>query len=500
MQYVILLVTLLILAANVLFGIKRGLFRTLLRLGTVLLAFVAAFFLSKMLSAMAAATLRPVLESLLSSNTELADFLAQNPEVGDSLGALLQMFVTPLLFLLCYMLLKCASWLAYFLLRLVCRVKKGRGLGSRVLGGALAGFCVGVVGVLVFVTPVMGYTDLLSRTATESPSLTATLNLTDYNEKYLIPAADAPIASLLYKRGGERLFTDLTTSKLGDAETDLNKEWFSVLHVINEASKLGKKPVAEFGQAESEAAHAMATGVGESRILSNLGGSAIKGIASTWLQDGSFMGIAKPATGDESVDLILNGFLTVLATTSPAQISDDLNCFADLFDLFIRYEVFSKIGEGDNTDALVTQLATSGFLDDARRLLAENQRMEPVVTAISDAGMRLLVRELGDPATYLEEHKELLDGMSGKLKEAAGEDGKIDTATLSTGIQEELAKQNVTVPAAATDIIAEGIADEFAGEDLSSLTVDEITSRLVERFGSVENISQFYDVAADAEN
>ena len=88
--------------------------------------------------------------------------------------------------------------------------------------------------------------------------------------------------------------------------------------------------------------------------------------------------------------------------------------------------------------------------------------------------------------------------MSGKLKEAAGEDGKIDTATLATGIQEELAKQNVTVPNAATEIIAEGIADEFAGEDLSTLTVDEITNRLIERFGSVENISQFYDVAADA--
>ena len=498
MQYVILLVTLLILVANVLFGIKRGLFRTLLRLGTVLLAFVAAFFGAKILSSMAASMLMPVMKGLFSSNGDLSDFLTQNPEVVESVGALLQMFVTPLLFLVCYILLKFATWFLYFALRVVFRVKKGKGIGKRLVGGGAVGLLVGAVGVVVFITPVMGYTDLLSRTTTEAPGIAAAFDLTEYNEKYLAPAAETSVASPLYNAIGNKLFGALTSAKLGDVDTALEKEWFSVINVINEASKLGKKPVAEFAEAESEAAHAMAAGVGESQILSNLGGSAVKGVAGAWLEGGTFMGIGKPATGDESVDLILNGFLTVLATTSPAQISDDLECFADLFDLFIKHSVFSKIGEGDNTDALVTQLATSGFLDDARRLLTENQRMEPVVTAISDAGMRLLVRELGDPATYLEEHKELLDGMSGKLKEAAGEDGKIDTATLATGIQEELAKQNVTVPDAATEIIAEGIADEFAGEDLSTLTVDEITNRLIERFGSVENISQFYDVAADA--
>ncbi len=497
MQYVILLATLLILIVNVLFGIKRGFFRGLLRFGTVLLAFVAAFFLSRGLSATVASLLVPVIEQLAASNETFAEFLAQNPAVGESVGVLVRLLVTPLLFLVCYILLKPVSWVVYFVLRLFFRVEKTHGPVKRGLCGALMGLCVGLVGVLVFVTPVMGYTNLLSRTATEAPSLSESMALGEYNEKHLAPAANTPVASGLYNMLGDKVFLGLTSTTLNGVETTLETEWISVIGVVNEASKLGKRPVAEFGETESAAVHAMAAGVGRSQLLSTLGGGAVNGIATSWLNGEAFMGLAKPETGDESVDLVLNGFLTVLATTSPELIGDDLECFADLFDLFIKYEVFSKIGVDGSTDALVTHLATSGFLGDARSLLTENQRMEPVVTAISDAGMRMLVRELGDPATYLENHKELLDGMSGKLKEAVGADGKLDTAALSVGLQEELAKQDITVPEAATEIIAEGLADEFANEDLQALSVDEINRRMIDRFGTVENISQFYNMQTE---
>ena len=492
MQYIIMIATLAILIGNALYGIKRGFFRGLLRLGTILLAMVGAFYLSRVLSGTAVTVLEPWLNKTLSSNASLAELLEENPAVLESVGALARMLVTPLLFFVCYVLLKPVTWLIYFVIRSVFRIRSGHGLLERVAGGAAMGLLMGLVGVLVFVTPVMGYTDVFSRTVAEAPSVAEKLDLAEYNEKYLVPASVAPVASTLYDVLGDKIFDGLTSATLNDTETDLKTEWFAVIGVVNEAGKLGKKPVAEYGATESDAVHAMAAGVGNSQLLSSLGSGAISGIASSWLRNEPFIGVARPEIGDESIDVILNGFLTVLATTSPGQISKDLDCFADLFDLFIKYEVFSKIGADGSTDALVTHLATSGFLTDARRLLTENQRMEPVITAISDAGMRLLVRELGDPATYMEEHKDLMDGFSGQLKGCVDESGKLDAATLSVGIKEELAKQNVTVPEAATDIIAEGLADEFADENIADLSNEEITDRLIKRFGSVENISQFY--------
>lgn len=490
MQHIIMIATLLILVVNVLFGIKRGVYRGLFRLGTLLLAAVAAFFLAKGLSATIADRIVPMVEESLAASEEFAAFLAENPVVGESVGVLLQMLVTPLLFLICYMVLKVITWVAYFILRLVFRIKKPKGLLTRVVGGAATGLCAGLIGVLVFVTPVLGYTNLLSRTTTEASGFAANLSLDEYNEQYLAPATKAPVAAALYNGIGSKLFAGLTTTELDGAETNLEAEWFSVIGVVEQASKLGEKPVAEYGEAESAAVHAMVEGVEQSKLLSAIGGGAVNGIATSWLEGEAFIGVAKPETGDESVDIILNGFLRVFSTTNPELIGDDLEFFADLFDLFVKHGVFSKISGDGSTDALVTHLATSGFLADARKLLTESPRMEPVVDAISDAGMRLLIRELGDPSTYLENHKKLIDNISKVLQDSVGENGQIDTAVLATGMQEKLAEKEIEVPAAATEIIAEGLADEFTPEELNSLSVDEITYRMISRFGSVENISQ----------
>ncbi|MBQ8357294.1 MAG: CvpA family protein [Clostridia bacterium] len=489
MQYIILGITALILIVNVLVGLSRGFSRGLLRLLTLVGAAVGAFYIAKKGAASMAEFLVPKLEQSVASNPEFAAFLEKTPVVGQSVGALAQMLVAPLLFLVCYILLKMLTMVVYWIFCIF--IKKPKIFLFRWVGGAVMGLLAGVIGVLVFVTPVMGYTQLFSRTVSEAESLdnaAGALELGDYNEKYLAPASTAPLAAPIYDLLGDKLFKGLTTVAWEGGEMSLETEWFMVVDLADHAASLGETPVAEYGDAQSEAVHAMAKDVEDSQMLSAIGGGALNGIANSWLAGESFMGIAKPATGDESVDIILNGFLRVFAITDPDLIGEDLECFADIFDLFIKYEMFAKIGAGVSTDDLVIHLAQSGFLTEARLLLAQNERMEPVTVAISDAGMRLLVRELGDPATYLEQHKELIDDMSNVLKGAVNEEGQIDTAVLTTELQTVLAEKQIEVPESATQIIAEGLADEFTGEELNTLTTEEITNRLIDRFATVENI------------
>lgn len=494
MQFLILGITIFILAVNVLVGMRRGFWRGLLRLATLLIALLGAFLLAGPIAGSVAEYVEPVVLEMLASNPDAAGFLADNPTVADSAIVLARMLVTPFIFLLCYVVLKVVTWVLYLILRVVLRVKKGKIPPLRWAGGAAMGFAAGLIGVLVFITPVLGYTTLISRTVEEAESFSGaaeSLSLNEYNEQYIKPASQAPVAKQLYSGIGSKMFGTLTTVEWDGKDAKLENEWFAVIGVVDHAATLGKRPVAEYGAEESVAVHGMAAGVGESRLLSGIGGGAVNGIANSWLDGKEFMGVAKPATGDESVDVVLGGLLKVLATTNPEIIGEDLEMFADLFDLFIKYELFAKIDANGSTDALVTHLATSGFLDEARAMLTANPRLEPVTTAISDVGMRMLVRHLGDPAKYLEEHGELMNRMSGVLKDSVNEDGSMDMPALTQNLNTVFAENNVSVPDSATDIIAQGLADEFTSDELSTLSVEEITNRMIARFGSTENIGQY---------
>jgi hypothetical protein len=102
--------------------------------------------------------------------------------------------------------------------------------------------------------------------------------------------------------------------------------------------------------------------------------------------------------------------------------------------------------------------------------------------------MRLLVRELGDPAAYLEQHGELMNDISSALKNSLT-NGELDVEKATADINAALAEKSVSVPAEATEIIATGLADEFTAEELATLTTAEIADRVIARFGSVDNLN-----------
>jgi len=497
-QYIVLGAAVLILGINVIVGMSRGLKRGLLRLVLIAVAAVAAFFVAGALSDAVGAALVPKIQELLSSNPDLSSFFGENPEMLESVDAVAQMLVGPILLLLCYMVLKLITWLIYFILCKLLHIKK-EGALIRTTCGAALGLVIGVVGLVAFVTPVMGYTQLLSRTLSEADAVTARMGemeLEEYNEQYLAPAATAPIAAQAYDLLGSKLFCHLSSAEWNGETVELENEWFAVVGAVNSGIRLTEKPLAEYGETESQSIHAMIGSVEHSVLLSGIGSDAISTIAGAWLQGDTFMSVAKPAVGDESVEIILDGLLKVLATTDSESFGSDLDFFADLIDLMIEYGILEKINSVEQTDDLVAYLVTSGFLDETQQLLQANTRMRPVNEAISNAAMRLLVKQLGDPAKYLEEHGELMDAISGALKGAVDNEGNVNVEALAENVNNVLAEHQVDIPEAATEIIADALKEEFTGEELTSLSVPEITDRLIAHLGDLPNIGQYIDEAA----
>ena len=495
MGAILIIVSLLILLINILVGVFRGTGRCALRLGTLVLSALLAFLLAKGLSSAMAGLFVPMLEDMLSSNETLAEFVNTNPEMPDLIRALAQMLVAPILFLLIYMLLKMITFIVYFILRKALRISGPRKVGS-FLGGAGIGLLIGLIGLIVFSTPVVGYGDFVNRTAMALDSAEAetetdaeSADLATYNEQYIKPLAETPIAGLAYTMLGDTLFDSLTTTEWNGADASLETEWFAIVGVVKEAGKLTDRPVAEYGAGESAAVHAMITNLGGSRILTYLGGNTLSGMAGAWLEQRPFFGVTAPAMEDANAQLLFNGILRVFATTGPEQLTGDLDFFADLFDLMVEHQLFAQFAADGGENDLVQQMVASGFLDEVYALINSNPRMQPVSKAIHDVGMNILVAELGLPEDYKENHEKLMNDMTTALQDSVTEEGEIDTEKLQASLNEAFADSGVEIDSAAAEVIADGLSEVFTPEELAGgLTPEQITDRLIERFADAESI------------
>ena len=499
MQYIIMIAAFLILAAYVVAGLLRGTKKGLIRLGFLAVSAVLSFFLAKWLSGSFGALLIPKLQEWAATVPEIAGFFEQTGDLQAAVGAIAQMLAGPLLFLVCYVLLALITWGIQAVLCFILRIKADKEkMIVRVIGGAATGLLAGVIGVFVFITPVVGYTQLASETVVQADALTAKLpelGLEEYNEKYLAPAANTPGISQLYSGLGAQLFGSLTRAEWEGQTVELETEWFALIGAANEAAQLVEKPVEEYGDAEADTLHRITDRLGQSELLCELGSYAVSEVATAWLEGRAYMGIAKPEIEDESVQLIFHALLTVMSESDAENFSGDMDFIADLIGLFIKKGVLKKMSEGETED-LIAYLVSSGLLQEVGDLFGSYQRMKPINDAIGDAAMRLLVKQLGDPDTYLEKYEDLMDDVSGALKNATDAEGNVNVEALTESMSTTLAEHNIEVPEEATEIIADVLAEEFAGEDLSSLPISEITNRLIGHLNGLPDLDQ---AIADAE-
>ena len=494
MGAILILVSLLILLLGVLFGFLRGTVRSAIRLGTLVFALLLALLLANALSSVLGGLFAPLVEDLFFSGEGMADLIRTNPEMPDLILVMARMLAAPILFLVCYMLLKLITFIGYAILCKAVGIGKGK-IGSR-FGGAGIGLVIGLIGLIVLSVPVVGYTRFASDTLTtlESSALLSDgegdSELAQYNAEYVQPLAEAPIVGLGYTILGDTLFDSLTTAEWNGEDLSLREEWFTILGVLENAGQLTERPVEEFGATESQAVHGMVTDIGHSRVLSYLGGNTLSGMATAWLNGDAFLGMEAPAMEDGNAQLLVNGLLRVFATTNPQQFAGDLAFFADFFDLLVEYRMFSLFAGGNGDGDFIEQMTSSGFLEAAYALINNTPRMQPVSKAIADVGMNILVAELGLPEEYKENYGKLMDDMSGALHDSVTEEGTIDVTKLHESLNDAFADSEVEIPESAAEIIANGLSELFTPEELKTLDAEQITDRLIERFTQVEDVTE----------
>ena len=495
MQYSLLIAALLILIADILFGLGRGFGKSCVRLATQVGSAVLAFFVAKGAAKSFSNIGQTYLNDFLQSNEQLATFFADNPDALASVGLLAAGLVAPMLFLIFYLLFKLVTLIIY---AIVCKVfgigaketdehgNKYRPASSRLLGMAI-GVVAGFVGITVLVIPTIGYTDYVAEVMTEmaESGVSENAELTRINEQVVTPVKNTPVLSALFGSVGEPVFDGLTTTKYGEEKVVLKSETAALFRMVGEAKTLSGKEVSTYGEDEVQTVRLISAEMGNSVILRHVGSSALRDLATKWLAGQPFLGVSKPQV-NENATIVLNGFLQMLSTSDAENIQSDLSAFADVFAICVKYGVFSGISGGTESEDFLKQLNSSGFLGEMSDLIRSAPRMKPIYNAITNVGMRYMIAELGTPADYAEKYPKLMEDMSGAVRSLYGEEGNVDKEAFSKNVSGILSENNVNVSDAAVDLIADGIAENFTKEEVESMSNEEIVSSLIERFGSAD--------------
>lgn len=495
MQLYLLIAALLILVVDMLFGFGRGFGKSTVRLITQVASAVIAFFAAKSLAKAFSGVGQGYLVTFLQSNETLKTFFADNPEALDSVCLLAAGLVAPLLFFVLYLLIKFLTLIVY---AIVCKIfgigvkaedetgRRYRPMGSRLLGMGM-GVLAGIVGITVLVIPLVGYVDYASDVITEmsESGISESEEIRQIDEQVMTPVKNTPVVSLLFNTLGEPVFDGLTTTKYGSDSVILKNETSAMFRTVKEAKALSGKEISAYGEQEANTLRLISAEMGNSVILRHVGSSVLRDLSAKWLAGEPFLGVSMPAV-NENATLVLIGCLQMFSTSDPDNIGADLNSFADVFAVLIKYDVFSGISGGTASEEFLTQLNSSGFLSEMSAVIRSAPRMKPIYDAITNVGMWYMIAELGSPSEYLETHPELMEDMSGAVRSLYDEEGNVDKEAFARNVSAILAENDVTVSDAAVDLIADGIADHFTKEEVESMNDKEIVDALVERFGSAD--------------
>lgn len=487
MQFPLLIAALVILGVDMLYGFGRGLGRTVVRLITMIISAVAAYFAAKTLCRAFENKALDQVQEFLKGNETLATLFADNPDVLTSVSVLAEVLVAPLLFFLCYLVFKL---LTFFVYAIICGIfgigkKKERTFVSRIAGLAV-GAVAGVVGVLVLVIPVCGYSDYVNDTliALRESGIAENAELEEYREGYLAPIADTPGCSTLYGTLGKPVFDGLTTGELDGEKVVLKSETLALLHMAGSAKSLAGKDISTYGEEESAAVREIAAEMGDSVILTHVGSAMLKDLSVRWMAGEPFFGVPRP-TINEDADILVNGILAIFSTSNAQNIEGDLTGIADIFSVCIKYDLFACFSTESDGNVMLVRLS-NGFLSEVQTILKSAPRMAPISNAISDIGMRYMIDRLGVPGEYAENYPQLMADMASTLRTLYDDQGNVNKEAFSENLSAVLADNGVDIKPEAVDLIANGIAEHFTKEEIETMQDEEIVSELIVRFGSAE--------------
>ena len=357
------------------------------------------------------------------------DILIENSYIyGDVLVKFLASLVAPVIFIALFITFD----ILFFLIRVVIFVFKAiifkptnkPGIAKRVAFGAVQG----LVTVFCFLLPVTIYIGIVSDISDEIPELTSSQE----NVRIITTAAEKANNSLVLKSyrtlGGNLACNALTSIKVTTSnntvlKTTVNKEIGAMTEFYVDITKLGKTPVANYGDAEINALSEIGLTVKDSEVITEIACHILHEATDAWINNETFYGISKPEL-DPKLDPLVNALIELLNASSEnsENFKEDLTTLTEVIEHLYKTGVLTAVSSG--TDELIATLQKDGVMSELISIVNSNSRTKKIIPVVTNLGMTLVADSLGIPNIDDEAYNDFVSAIkddfalnSGKTKE-----------------------------------------------------------------------------------
>lgn len=485
---------------------KRHWSMVLARTVIVIASAIASIPLAKLIAAKIGHWLYGVIEPGMSA--DLHDFLGEVPLVAESAQLIVSLLLTPVLFLVLFLVIRGLLDLIVWIVERVVPVLRHRSLKNTAIAVPI-GAVNGVLVALVTLIPLCGYIAMGSSALSvyhlfgeqgsplpqeevmapspdhirvESLSAEASMDDQDALIDTMENIGDSTVIKVM-NTIGLPLFEEMTSGTLdnGRIEFSLSKE---LPHLIDSTVQLSAATVLitddDITQEDTDALVAAVETLLSSDWVAEVAADSISFIAETWQEGKPFMGMAPPEVGD-MLQPIMDTALTVLSTESADTLRTDvetvLNVMTDLM-------AIGFLSDEPDYDKLLEELGKDGFISDLMATLNANPHMAPLAEEVKTVSVKVVSSVLGETLKNTDEYDPLIEAVAGQLNDVIHLTAEEREPVVREAIKTAFAEYGVNVPEdvavefsekAITEVGADGVVDS---EELKQYLIDNIDEGL----------------------
>ena len=424
-----------------LFGALKGRkYKWHLSLARIIVALISAVAAAMLATFLSNLVIRLVLNLAITNGwfLEVGNILAELPTGVGVATALASMFVSPILFIPLFFIIKpILNIFGKLISRLIARASEKDENGRKIvkrkhykkrnealiahyfnpLGAALGALCsllvfcialvpiVGAIDVVNDIVPL--FSDTLMEEASEAEGATENAAMLDIAGTALaaLNGLDNNVGALTIKyTGGKLLYGAMTTSVINGEMANLNKEG-ALLASVAEAAVIVLDEE-EAPEEKAAAVRAVSPAFDRSVVTRTLISEFCTAAGETWDAGESFHGVARPQLGGD-FEAITSAAIDVFATADSQNIKKDVHAITEAVAVLfesgavgdLQSDPMSILGNEETTSALF-----AAFL--------ENERLDPMVDGFADFGVNILLDTILTPNTREELYAEFVNGFT----------------------------------------------------------------------------------------
>ena len=378
----------------------------------------------------------------------------------------LALVALPVIYVVCFILVSGILLPLHKFISALCGFKARRStLGARLMGfllGAVQGICV--AGILL--VPVIGVGSLAKDAALaineHAPEDSFTEKCNEAYVAYAFSVVENPVTVAYETFGVGALYEKISTVNVDGKEYNMTEIFPDLPLLASDVMSFGGCDPKSLTEEEEARVRSMLSRIEENPILTDILASAVRS-GSYAYADGSF-----PAVPGEPFNTLISSSLEIFHTSTPENLSGDLNTLAEVYFTLSRSGVLTAFYDGHEAIALAMSAVGADGKTTAQRIVEiarTNERISPLVTTVAKLTLTAMQKGVGigeDAMKVFEDVKSKINTNVLTVDKNAYETEEEYVAEISSALDGVLVESGILLEEEELSAMADFVADNFS--------------------------------------